>query len=714
MPGPIVKVYGIRHHGPGSALRLREALIELQPDVILVEGPVDAEATLRKLSVRQVDPPVALTALDKNSKTLQAYYPFAHYSPEWIAILFAAEHEVPIHFIDLPFTEKDERERVERDPLKALAKESGYTDVEKWWEVLFEHQATAEDVFDIISGLIENVRSEGPSRREIFMCQQINAHMSSDYTRAAVVCGAWHAPVLSKFETLAPDTPLNIQSSLKYYWIPWSNEQLSIASGYSAGVRAPQYYECLYDHPEQAIEVWLARAGELIRKYEFHVSPAQLIDTANLAFHLAAIRHREVPGIDELWDALVTIFPDNKSSVLRSIQQKIFVGERKGLVSPEINELPLVNDFYDQIRHFRLRSMIDTQKSNDRQLDLRKPFHLEMSRFFYQCLILGLEWPVQASTEVEHEGHHFQYWNLSWSEVIDQRLIESSHHGITVVSASRRKLTQLVEQIDSLENIWKYLEWGIFGNISEVLPLVLQKGQELAGESDNGHLILHSWLEIKRIRDFVHILEFDTDVLDRIASILLPKVYLTIPLAYHKMDEDTCGLFARNLLKFDSYQSADISAWLHALRNILNDNKAPELLDGLVTRLLLGYGEFEEDGGLNRIKFQFSGKQEIEETATWLQGFLMSGKLDFITDSGILEIIDAWVQSLEPDAFKDIIFGLRKSFNAFTPEEKVNVLQLIDGQKKAGGIKTHHDSWVTSEFLEMFKPLFVHDEGEGE
>ena len=39
-------VFGIRHHGPGCARSLRRALDELAPDVIVIEGPADAQDEL--------------------------------------------------------------------------------------------------------------------------------------------------------------------------------------------------------------------------------------------------------------------------------------------------------------------------------------------------------------------------------------------------------------------------------------------------------------------------------------------------------------------------------------------------------------------------------------------------------------------------------------------------------------------------------------------
>jgi hypothetical protein len=41
-----VHIFGIRHHGPGSARSLRASLEALSPDCILVEGPPDADEVL--------------------------------------------------------------------------------------------------------------------------------------------------------------------------------------------------------------------------------------------------------------------------------------------------------------------------------------------------------------------------------------------------------------------------------------------------------------------------------------------------------------------------------------------------------------------------------------------------------------------------------------------------------------------------------------------
>src|SRR5262249_44722733 len=57
-PSPVI--FGIRHHGPGSARSLRRALETLRPDIILVEGPPDAADVLPLLAHPDMRPPIAL------------------------------------------------------------------------------------------------------------------------------------------------------------------------------------------------------------------------------------------------------------------------------------------------------------------------------------------------------------------------------------------------------------------------------------------------------------------------------------------------------------------------------------------------------------------------------------------------------------------------------------------------------------------------------
>ena len=53
-------IFGIRHHGPGSARSVLNALRQLQADIALVEGPPDAEPILPLLAGDAMQPPIAI------------------------------------------------------------------------------------------------------------------------------------------------------------------------------------------------------------------------------------------------------------------------------------------------------------------------------------------------------------------------------------------------------------------------------------------------------------------------------------------------------------------------------------------------------------------------------------------------------------------------------------------------------------------------------
>ncbi len=97
-----IHLFGVRHHGPGCARSLKAALEKLQPDIVLVEGPPDAQAALPLLADEGMQPPVALLIYRPDAPRRAVYYPFAHFSPEWQALRHAVTRGIPARFIDLP------------------------------------------------------------------------------------------------------------------------------------------------------------------------------------------------------------------------------------------------------------------------------------------------------------------------------------------------------------------------------------------------------------------------------------------------------------------------------------------------------------------------------------------------------------------------------------------------------------------------------------
>jgi hypothetical protein len=216
-------IFGIRHHGPGGARALRAALEELSPDLILVEGPPDAQSVLPLMQREGMRTPVALLVYAPDEPSKAVYYPFTEFSPEWQALSYGLAKNTPARFFDLPqaiqFARDAQRELAEgqdenreaeqidepqkqagrrnapragkirgmgqdgrpfassvaptedmpdlrvserADPLAMLAQAAGYADHEVWWEQQIEQR---RDVTDLFAGILEamtELRSSAP------------------------------------------------------------------------------------------------------------------------------------------------------------------------------------------------------------------------------------------------------------------------------------------------------------------------------------------------------------------------------------------------------------------------------------------------------------------------------------------------------------------------------------------------------------------------
>ncbi|PPJ27911.1 hypothetical protein C5E45_15810 [Nocardia nova] len=258
---PRTRIFGIRHHGPGSARSLSWALECFRPDAILIEGPADADPLVAYVAADGMEPPVALLAYAPNEPARAAFWPFAMFSPEWQALRYAAEHAVPVSFCDLPAAHTlalDTEPGDNGDPLAALAAAGGYDDPERWWDAVIEsssnHTGDGTEIFEAITeamGALRAAAGDGPARaasdtnlvaaapapsdpdrlaasaigdaeeavpqpdpsasagflpggidlrtlqREAYMRQVIRRTLKSGARRIAVVCGAWHAPALA-------------------------------------------------------------------------------------------------------------------------------------------------------------------------------------------------------------------------------------------------------------------------------------------------------------------------------------------------------------------------------------------------------------------------------------------------------------------------------------------------------------------------------------
>jgi hypothetical protein len=302
-------ILGIRHHGPGSARSVVAALDAIQPQVVLVEGPPDADELIPLAAHTGMHPPVALLVYRPDAPKRAVFFPFAAFSPEWQAIQWALSKGVAVRFMDLPQRhrlaieaakehtesggpEGSDVETVEDDsrldPFAEIAKAAGYSDGELWWEQQFEKRHSGPDIFKAVLEMMTALRDGQPlspheAKREAWMRQTVREAQKEGHSRIALVCGAWHAPALATMPTAKADAEVlrgMPKVAVSSTWLPWTHRRLTFASGYGAGIHSPGYYEQLWTltEPGDLAVRWMTRVARLFRAEDLESSTASIIE----------------------------------------------------------------------------------------------------------------------------------------------------------------------------------------------------------------------------------------------------------------------------------------------------------------------------------------------------------------------------------------------------------------------------------------------------
>ncbi|MCB0574718.1 MAG: hypothetical protein KDC61_09160, partial [Saprospiraceae bacterium] len=146
------------------------ALEAFNPDIILIEGPPDAEALIPLVLNAEMHPPVALLVYQPKQLELASFFPFAEFSPEWQAMRYGLENRAPVRFMDLPMSlafpmrelnagaaAQGAKKQESRDPFGEIARLAGYSDPERWWDALVERQGEG-GIFPVILELMSALR----------------------------------------------------------------------------------------------------------------------------------------------------------------------------------------------------------------------------------------------------------------------------------------------------------------------------------------------------------------------------------------------------------------------------------------------------------------------------------------------------------------------------------------------------------------------------
>ncbi len=692
-------VYGIRHHGPGSARSVRTALVGQRPDIVLIEGPPEADELVALAADSDMRPPVALLGYVPGEPRQAAFWPFAVFSPEWQAITYALDAGVPIRFCDLPAahqlalkaagTEPPEPRR-RTDPVSDLAAAAGYDDPERWWEDVVEH-VPGPAVFDALAEAIAILRAdaEDPDSRdavrEAHMRRVLRRTVREGFERIAVVCGAWHVPALRQMPSAASDDRLlrglpKVKAAMT--WVPWTYGRLSYASGYGAGIRSPGWYDHLFSSPGQPIERWLARAAAVLRADGVPASSAHVIESVRLAAALAALRGRPLAGLEEVTEAAHAVLCEGSDLLVALIQRRLVVGERLGTVPPATPMVPLQRDLQDRQRRLKLRP---EAAPRDYDLDLRKPNDLARSRLLYRLALLDVPWGTAQQGRTRNIGTFRESWQLTWRPELDLALIEAGMWGSTVEAAATQRARSIAADATSLDTLTALTEQCLLADLGDALAEVLAAVRDRAAlDTDVTHLMAALPALVRAAR-YGDVRGTDPARLGEVAIELITRICAGLPGAVTSLDE-TAERAMRE--RIDAVHSAtglladgpSREQWLDTVGRLVP--RCPPVISGRLTRLLLDAARVSADEAGLRMSRALSAAVPAPAAAGWAEGFLAGSGLLLVHDDKLLALADGWLAGLSTDAFTAVLPALRRTFGEFAPPERRAIGQkaaLLDG-----------------------------------
>lgn len=724
-------IFGIRHHGPGSARSLLRALYELVPDILLIEGPPDANDLIPLFGHEDTEAPIAMLVYVPDAPKFAAYYPFAEFSPEYQAIRFGLEHEIPVRFMDLPQRyamrirkdqhdealkkaeeqaengaastpeaeeEPSSEQQIVSDPLGELAKAAGYQDGERWWEQMVESRLDDTDIFQALLEAMVALRQEGLTtrlplgeQREAYMRRIIREAQKEGYQRIAVICGAWHAPALAEMPSQKHDN--DILKGMKRIKVdvtlsPWTHSRLTMWSGYGAGIWSPGWYQHLWDTENQDTAIsWMTKVAQLLREEDIDASPAQAIDAVRLAETLAAIRQRPSASLTELNEAALSVFCFGNTAPLRIIHNKLIVGETMGEIPDDTPMMPLQRDLKRQQKRVRLR--VDAEKK-ELVIDLREKLGIEKSYLLHRLSILGIHWANKV--EARGTGTFKEVWDIQWHPELTIRVIERSTWGNTVYDATTAYAKHLAKEASNLPDLTDLVNDVLLSDLPDAIAYVVQRLQAEAAATGDIKELMVAMPALADVMSYSNVRLTDANMVRAVVEGMVTRVCIGLPSECVMLDDDAAQEMYQAILRFNSaiylLNRSDYSEmWHDVLQTVMEQNNVHGMIRGRACRILLDNNVIDQDETRRQMGLAIAFVGELPDAAAWLEGFLQNSGLILIHDEFLLSIIDEWLLSIENADFENLLPLLRRTFSTFEDPERRQIGRIISGRVKSAAEK---------------------------
>lgn len=730
-------LFPVRHHSPRSSFVLRRMLDRVRPKLVLVEGPEDANPLIPVMVDPETLPPIAILGYRTDKQPGSALWPFASYSPEYVALAWAKGAGVPARFIDIDTgvslgrprrpKEADEEHRgvevaEEGEPAlggssiyEELAKARGHRSFEEFWEASFEapdfEEASFREALIAYADLVRHDGTDDPIHRarDAFMARRIDEAVGAGTPPEAIVAvlGAAHAAALvvgdvdaKKLSVLPKAVPT--ATTL----IPYSFPRLAEQTGYGAGNRAPQFYQRAWDAElsfrRAALEV-LVEFSEHLRLRGFMASLADTIEAYRLACTLADLRGKSEVGLDEVREATVATMCRGDATHVDSFLWPSVVGRSVGKVASRVGKNSLQEEFWREVTERRLPR---SDEGEEFVLRMHDKVQVATSIFLHRLRVADVPYAVFAGTTtaarrgrdagddpggVAALSRSREAWHAQWTPATDVALVERIVLGETLEQVCRRILSERLGEAKRTVDAASVLLESVVASIPETASTALDACDALAATDDDLPSLASACRAVSGLVSY----GTSRDDLTLSSGALAPLCQKTFDRALLRAVDACAGNdeavepvkpALRTLHEIAMNQPlVDRAAWIAVARRLAHDYSIHPACAGIAAGLLYLAREIDESDVASVVEPRVSDALAPERAADFLGGFLEVNALVLVRSRAVVAALDEFLTRLDAERFRDAVPVLRRAFSSLGPSERRYLVENVIALRALGG-----------------------------
>ena len=721
-------VFGVRHLSPGASFHLIEYLKEKKPKCVLIEGPTDATPMISEMAQAGVKPPIALMAYTNVLPIETVLYPFATYSPEYQAILWATRKKIEVRFIDLPtYTTLAIRQRnkVEEEQDKATEFYKNYNDLyatvaklsdednyENYWERNFEQNLNPDTFRDSIiyqshqmRDMVVDVEAEvAPFDhsynliREAYMRQQIEKAIANGYQAEdiVIIVGAYHVTGITSELSAMTDNEFKAlpTTASQLTLMPYTYFRLSSRVGYGAGNLAPFYFELMWEQMQKGRlkdlpTIYIAKVAADLRLKGFNASSASVIEAVRLSQALASMRQGAMPVLQDLHDVVVTCLGEGELvSVAESINQ-VDIGTAIGSLPEGIFQTPIQEDMNQELQRLKLTSYKSTV-AQELSLDLRENLKvkskeaafidLNRSVFLNRLQVLGIHFGALIKNS-QDKATWSEKWLLQWSPEIEIEIVETNLKGESLKIATAYQLRENLNNCSTVGTVASVIKDACLCDLADIFTNALSVLQAKLVDSNDMVDITNATFELSSILVYGDIRQFNTEPLNPVLQqLFLSASLLLVDSANCNDDAAKTVASAMNLLERVSElhsEIVDVDTWQHEVKTLAWRDDLNTLLSGTAFALLLEHNLATEQDCEKEVSRRLSPGVPASLGASWFEGLAGRNRYALLSRVVLWRQLDAYVSQLDQEDFLRSVVFLRRAFSDFTSTLKNSIAELL-------------------------------------